>query len=108
VLCKPFFYDSHSILELMASMENLCFILFFIFCFIFRTKNKIDKNFLLLCISLIVTSFILIGLTTTVMGAIVRYRIPFIPFLLMIPLMYLDPTTLTKIPIIKRLFDTKS
>ena len=108
VLCKPFFFDSHSILELMASMENLCFILFFIFCFIFRTKNKIDINLLLFCISLIITSFILIGLTTTVMGAIVRYRIPFIPFLLMIPLLYLDPSALMKIPIVKRLFDTKA
>lgn len=108
VLCKPFFFDSHSILELMASMENLCFLLFFIFCFIFKSKNRIDKNILLFCVSLVVTSFILIGLTTTVMGAIVRYRIPFVPFLLMIPLLYLDHNALKRIPIVKRLFDTKS
>lgn len=108
VLCKPFFFDSHSILELMTSMENLIFILFFIFCFIFKSKNKVDKNMLFFCISLIVTSFILIGLTTTVMGAIVRYRVPFVPFLLMVPLLYLDHIVLMKIPIVKRLFDTKS
>lgn len=108
VLCKPFFFDSHSILELMASMENLIFILFFVFCFIFRRKNKVEKNMLFFCITLIVTSFILIGLTTTVMGAIVRYRVPFVPFLLMIPLLYLDHTVLMRIPIVKRLFDTKS
>lgn len=108
VLCKPFFFDSHSILELMASMENLFFLLFFIFCFIFKSKIIVDKNMLLFCICLIITSFILIGLTTTVMGAIVRYRIPFIPFLLMIPLLYLDHNALNKIPFIRRLFDTKS
>ena len=103
VLFKPFFFDSHSILELMASMENLCFILFFIFCFIYRSKNKVDKNLLLFCITLIITSFILIGLTTTVMGAIVRYRIPFIPFLLLIPLLFLDTDSIKKIPFINRL-----
>ena len=90
VLFKPFFYDSHSILELMASFENLLFILFFILCFIFKSKEKPDQSILWFCVFLVLTSFILIGLTTTVMGAIVRYRIPFIPFLLMIPLLYLD------------------
>ena len=103
VILKPFFFDSHTILELMASMENLCFILFFIFCFIYRSKNKVDKNLLLFCLTLIITSFILIGLTTTVMGAIVRYRIPFIPFLLLIPLLFLDTDSVKKIPFIKRL-----
>jgi hypothetical protein len=103
VLCKPFFFDSHSILELMASLENLCIILFFVFCFIYRSKNRVDKNLLLFCITLIITSFILIGLTTTVMGAIVRYRIPFIPFLLLIPLLFLDINPIKKIPFINRL-----
>lgn len=103
VLCKPFFYDSRSILELMASFENLLFLLVFICAFVFKTKNAINVNVLLLCISIVITSFILIGLTTTVMGAIVRYRIPFIPFLLMIPLLYLDSEAIKKIPLIKHL-----
>ena len=87
----------------MASMENLFFVLFFIFCFIFKIKDRVDKNLLLFCITLIITSFILIGLTTTVMGAIVRYRIPFIPFLLLVPLLYLDEDRIKKIPFINRL-----
>jgi len=90
VLAKPFFYDSRSILELMASVENLCFLMFFIFCFIYRTTDSVNKNLLLFCMTLFLTSFLLIGLTTTVLGAIVRYRIPFLPFFLMIPLLYLD------------------
>ena len=103
VLCKPFFYDSRSILELMASMENLVFLVFFMFCFWFRTKDKIDVNLLLLCMTLIVTSFILVGITTTVLGAIVRYKIPFIPFLLMMPLLFLDIERIKKLPFINRL-----
>jgi hypothetical protein len=77
--------------------------LFFTLCFWFRTKDKIEINLLLLCISLVVTSFILVGLTTTVLGAIVRYKIPFIPFLLMIPLLFLDTERIKKIPFINRL-----
>lgn len=103
VLCKPMFYDSRSVLELMASFENLCFLLFFALCFLFRVKIPIDKNLLICCIVIVITSFILIGITTTVTGAIVRYKIPFIPFLLMIPLLILDVSILKKTPIIKRL-----
>lgn len=103
VLCRPFFYDSRSILELVASLENLVFLVFFTLCFWFRTKDKIEINLLLLSISLVVTSFILVGLTTTVLGAIVRYKIPFIPFLLMIPLLFLDTDRIKKIPFMNRL-----
>ena len=103
VLFKPLFYDSRSILELMASVENLCFVLFFVFCFVFKDKMPIDKNLLICCIVIVITSFILIGITTTVTGAIVRYKIPFIPFLLMIPLLILDASIFKRLPIIKRL-----
>jgi membrane-bound metal-dependent hydrolase YbcI (DUF457 family) len=103
VLCKPLFYDSRSVLELMASFENLCFLLFFVLCFLFRDKIPYDKNLLMCCITIVITSFILIGITTTVMGAIVRYKIPFIPFLLMIPLLILDSSSFKKVPFIKHL-----
>lgn len=102
VLCKPFFYDSHSVFELMASVENFVFLIFACFCFIFKNKQSVDKNMVLLCLSIIVTGYILVGITTTVMGAIVRYKIPFVPFLLMIPLLYLDNSIFKKIPLLKR------
>lgn len=103
VLCKPFFYDSRSVLELMASFENLCFLLFFVLCLVFLNKTSIDKNLLYCCIVIVITSFILIGITTTVTGAIVRYKIPFIPFLLMIPLLVLKVDIFKKVPFIKHL-----
>ncbi len=102
VIAKPFFYDSHSVSELMASLENVAYILFFICCCIFYQRKGIDKNMLYLCLSITITAFLLIGLTTTVMGAIVRYKVPFIPFLLMIPLLYLDADVLKRIPLIKK------
>jgi hypothetical protein len=103
VLFKPFFYDSRTILELMASLENLFFVVFILFCLFFRKKEKVDYNFLLMCMTLVITSFMLVGLTTTVLGAIVRYKIPFVPFLLMIPLLFLDIDQIKKLPFINRL-----
>ncbi|MES2762008.1 MAG: hypothetical protein V4677_07375 [Bacteroidota bacterium] len=103
VLTRPFFFDSHSILELMASLENLLILLFFIFCFCFRVKDPVDKNLLLFYITLVICAFILVGITTTVTGAIVRYKTPFIPFLLMVPLLYLDPERIKKFPLINHL-----
>lgn len=103
VLCKPFFYDSRSIMEHMASLENLVFLVFFIWCFWKSKKEGVDKNLFWMCVFIVVSSFVLVGITTTVMGAIVRYKVPFIPFLLMIPLMYLDKGKLNRIPFIKKL-----
>ena len=103
VIAKPFFYDCHSGSELIASLENLGYLFFFIFCFYFRQKIKVDKNLLHLLISTIVLSFLLIGITTTVMGAIVRYKVPFIPFLLMTPLLMLDVEKIKKLPFIRKL-----
>lgn len=103
VLCKPFFVDAHSFMELIASLENLLFFGFILCCFVFGKRAGVDINVLMLCIAVVVTSFLLVGITTTVMGAIVRYKVPFIPFLLMIPLLCLDPERLKNIPFVNRL-----
>ncbi len=106
VFCKPFFYDSHSFNELMASLENFIILLFFIVCFSYAKFSRENIN-LLICFSCIVfLAFLLIGLTTTVTGAIVRYKVPFLPFLLLIPLLCLDINKVKNYPIIKRFVDT--
>lgn len=105
VLFRPFFYDSRSVLELIASLENLMFLIFIVFCFWFRAKNSIDINLLILCGTIVITSFVLVGLTTTVLGAVVRYKIPFVPFLLLIPLLFLDTERIKRIPFINRLVE---
>ncbi|MES2131126.1 MAG: hypothetical protein V4506_02185 [Bacteroidota bacterium] len=101
VLCRPFFYDARSGAELVASMENLIFLLFIVVCIIYRSRTPIDKNLLVFCITVVILAFLLIGITTTVTGAIVRYKVPFVPFLLMIPLLYLDSAVLLKNKVVK-------
>ena len=107
VFCRPFFYDSHSFTELIASLENLFILLFFLFCFINSNFSNKNTNFLVCIICVVLLSFLLIGLTTTVTGAIVRYKVPFLPFLLMIPLFFLDVNKLKCYSILKRFVDTK-
>lgn len=104
VLCRPFFYDCHSGAELVASVENLLFLVFFILCVVYRNRLPVDRNLLAFCIMVAILAFLLIGITTTVTGAIVRYKVPFIPFLLMIPLLYLDQRVLLKNKVVKWLF----
>lgn len=107
VFCKPFFYDSHSFTELIASIENLMILLFILFCFFYGKLEKENVNLMICLICIVFLSFLLIGLTTTVTGAIVRYKVPFLPFLLMIPLLFLDINKLKHNAIIKRFVDTK-
>jgi len=101
VFCRPFFYDSHSFTELIASLENLFILFFFLFCFLKRKGNNENLNLVACFICIVLLSFLLIGLTTTVTGAIVRYKVPFLPFLLMIPLLYLDVDKIRKFKILK-------
>ena len=101
VLCRPFFFDAHSAAEMMASLENLLFLAFLIGCMLFRKKKPVDLNLLCFCLAVVLLSYCLIGITTTVAGAIVRYKVPFIPFLLMIPLLLLDVEKAKSIPVLK-------
>lgn len=102
VLLKPFFFDARGALDLITSLENLLFIVFVIFCFWFGNVNLVDKNFLWMCACIVILGFLLVGLTTTVLGAIVRYKIPFLPFMLMLPLLYLDTDKIKRLPLLKR------
>lgn len=104
VLCRPFFFDAHSAAEIMASLENALFLIFFVLCLVFRKKEPVDLNLLCLCLAVVLLSYCLIGITTTVAGAIVRYKVPFIPFLLMMPLLLLDVEKAKKVPVLKWFF----
>lgn len=104
VLCRPFFFDAHSAAELMASLENLLVILFIIIGFSVRRRGVINGNLVALCLSIVVLSYLLIGITTTVAGAIVRYKVPFLPFLLMIPLLFLDDERCRRLPVVRWFF----
>jgi hypothetical protein len=84
-LFRPFVWEARSIVLLLAALEN-AFLLGYVLYLLYKTKftgafKIVSKNPILL-FSLIFTLFFafMIGLTTSNFGALVRFKIPIIPF----------------------------
>ncbi|MCX7862017.1 MAG: hypothetical protein N2449_03410 [Bacteroidales bacterium] len=82
-LFRPFIWEAHNILSLLASLENIVLLLWMFITSIYFSKRQINIM-LLFSFSFTIMLFILIGVTTPVLGAIVRYKIPALPFFLFI------------------------
>jgi hypothetical protein len=85
VLTRPFLFDSHSPLILLATIENIFLLLIIAFCLIKAKRNgNINLPIFWFSISFFLCMYSLIGLITPVLGAIVRYKVPVLPFLMFI------------------------
>lgn len=85
----PFFFNSKSLLQHLASFENLLILLSLIVIVLGFIKNKKD-NFPVIMFSVFALLLcLLIGLTTPNSGAIFRYRSPAVIFILLAALYYL-------------------
>jgi len=74
---RPYFGECNSLFVWLSAFENHLLLIFIVFTFYFRKKIKTpQKNILLFNVSFVLALFILIGLTTPVFGAIMRYKIP--------------------------------
>ncbi len=102
-LFRPFLWEANGVFSLLASAENLFFILLVsIFCLNFR-RGKLSKWEVALLLFVMLLS-VLIGLTTPIFGAMVRYKMPMIPFLLIIILTRIDYRKIyDKLPFLKSL-----
>lgn len=90
-LVRPHIFEAYSPFVLLSALENLLLILFILTTFFFiKYKNIQNKGLIYLCFSFVVILFILSGLTTPVMGALVRYRAPALPFLIIALLLLFD------------------
>ncbi|OFY29777.1 MAG: hypothetical protein A2275_10790 [Bacteroidetes bacterium RIFOXYA12_FULL_35_11] len=88
---RPHILESKTIMMLLSAIENLVIIGFIIFMLFYSGFSKIkNKPALFFCISFTLILFALCGLTTPVLGALVRYRVPGIPFLFIALIMMLD------------------
>lgn len=79
---RPWISDIRGILFIPSILENI--LVFLLAFFAIRNKVKLDatkKNFVLFCFTFTIVLFLIIGLTTPIIGAIVRYKIPALPFL---------------------------
>jgi hypothetical protein len=79
-LFRPHIAEAHNAAMIPASIENLITVLLLVLSAVFYSKKR-STNGLLLCVSFTLILFSLAGMTTPVLGALVRYKIPAQPFL---------------------------
>jgi hypothetical protein len=95
VLFRPFIWEAKNPMFILPALENLFFLLLIIAIIFFRGKISSPEIFGF-CISFSLLLLLVIGLTTPVLGALVRYRIAALPFLLIALLMLVDREKLVK------------
>jgi len=78
---RPFIWEAHNPLAILAAIENVLVIAYITLLIFFFKKVQLN-NWILFSFSFSTSLLILIGLTTPVLGAIVRYKIPALPFVI--------------------------
>jgi len=96
VFFRPFIFEINSPFILLAAFENLLFLILLIFSIFFLKTNKENYNILFFCLFFVLITFVLTGLTTPVLGAIVRYKVPALPFLAILFLLLIDKEKMLK------------
>jgi hypothetical protein len=94
-LTRPWPTELKGILFYPPLFENL-FIIFILFVgWFYRKKvNPQQWKFIVFCLTFSILLFVIIGLTTPIIGAIVRYKIPAMPFLIIVALLFFDGSKL--------------
>lgn len=80
-LFRPSIFEEGSVTMLFASIENILIILLFIVSLLFINIKLLSTREMWFCLSFVLILFALIGMTTPVMGALVRYKAPALPFI---------------------------
>jgi hypothetical protein len=96
VLFRPHILEAKSILILLSAIENLFIFIFSVITICNFSIKKIKDPLVLCFFNFVVLLFTLIGLTTPVLGSIVRYKIPALPFLIIALLLIIDIQKLRK------------
>jgi len=104
-MIRPYFWECNSLFVWLSAFENVFIIGCFILVFYYRKKiNNSHKNIIYFNLTFVFSLFVLIGLTTPVLGAIVRYKIPGLILLLISLSILIDFGKMkTKLPFLKKL-----
>ena len=90
MLIQPHFFNADSALSYIAALENIFILILMILGFAFMEKEKKEINIFWFCIFIFLIHSIVIGMVSPVTGAIVRYKAPALPFLLIAFFILLD------------------
>jgi hypothetical protein len=106
---RPFPWNIRSPFMLLSGVENLIVLLLLIFCVVRFRVEALSHPVFWLAVTFSFCILILTGLVTPVVGAIVRYKVPALPFLVCALLALIDTTSIEqflsdKLPFLKRYF----
>ena len=82
-LFRPFIWEANGLFSVLAAVENV-FLLVLIFFFLLNCRLKAWNEWCWFSLLFILTLALVVGLTTPVFGALVRYKMPLIPFFLIL------------------------
>lgn len=106
---RPFIFESFSPFMLLAGFENILILLLVIAAIIFPDKKVLCEKMFWLCVFFTLVIFVLTGLITPVIGAIVRYKIAALPLLLVALFMLIDKEKVfAKFPVLKNIWKNKA
>lgn len=90
---RPWPFENLQPFTLFAGIENFLVLLFIAYAIVKGNWRAVDKKWLLFCLSFVMVVYLLTGYTTPVLGSIVRYRIPAMPFLVIAGLLALTSSS---------------
>jgi hypothetical protein len=97
-ITRPWPTEVKGILFIPPLLENLFIITIVILSFFYGKRIRPREwKFVIFCLTFSLILFLIIGLTTPIIGAIVRYKIPAIPFLMISVLLFFDGQKLPKL-----------
>ncbi len=100
---RPYLWESKSPFVLLSSLENLLFIGLFMVVLFFPNKKREHLFYVIFCLSFVFILFTIIGLMIPIFGALVRYKVPALPFLAIGLLLLIDFDKLkAKYPFLKK------
>lgn len=91
VLLRPYPWEIKGGMMIPVGLENMMILVIIIICICYAQPFSMIKwEYVLFCLSFVVLQSLIIGETTPVLGAIARYKVPSLPFLLIAFLLILD------------------
>ena len=102
-LFRPHLLEAKNPLMLLSAFENLLIIFCLIISLAFHSKKNKNWHLIYFCMTIVVLLFILVGITTPILGAAVRYKMPALPFLLIAFVLIVDKDKIVqKFPFLKK------
>tara|TARA_B100000809_G_C15127906_1_gene527072 strand:- start:2189 stop:3280 length:1092 start_codon:yes stop_codon:yes gene_type:complete len=104
-LVRPFLWECNALFVWLSAFENIVVLALIIIAIVFRKKmNTAQKNIFYFNLIFVFCLFTIIGLTTPVFGAIMRYKIPGLILLLISLLLLVDLQKIKhKYPFLKKI-----